>query len=103
MNNEPDYKQDLRTYLTGFGLALVLTLAAFAVVVIVGLEPMHRIVLITLFALVQLIVHFRFFLHIDFSAQKREDLYLILFSVALLVIMVVGTIWIIANLAMRMH
>jgi cytochrome o ubiquinol oxidase subunit IV len=104
MNSEPDYKHELRSYLIGFGLALTLTLAAFAVVVIGGgLEPMHRIALIAIFGLVQLVVHFGFFLHIDFSKQKREDLHLILFSVLLLIIMVGGTIWIITNLAMRMR
>ena len=54
------------------------------------------------FALVQLVVHLRFFLHIDLSHQKREDLQLILFSVLLLAIMALGTIWIMGNLATRM-
>ena len=48
-------------------------------------------------------VHFRYFLHIDFTRQKREDLQLILFLFLLLVIMTGGTIWIMSNLATRMH
>ena len=52
-------------------------------------------------SLVQMIVHFRFFLHIGFH-QKREDLQLILFSTLLLFLMVAGTIWIMASLAGRM-
>ena len=53
------------------------------------------------FALVQMLVHFRFFLHIGFR-QKREDLQLLLFSALLLTIVVAGTIWIMASLAQRM-
>jgi cytochrome o ubiquinol oxidase operon protein cyoD len=48
-----------------------------------------------------MVVHFRFFLHIGFK-EKREDLQLIVFSALLLLIMVAGTIWIMASLAVRM-
>lgn len=58
--------------------------------------------LIAVFALAQIVVHVRFFLHIDLSGQKREDLQLILFTVLLLAIMSGGTIWIMANLYTRM-
>lgn len=103
MNGELNYGQDLRTYLIGYGLALILTLASFAAVALNGIELAHRLALITIFGLIQLLVHFRFFLHIDLSRQKREDLQLILFSVLLLAIMAGGTIWIMANLTTRMH
>ena len=59
------------------------------------------LIVVGVFALVQMIVHLRFFLHISFR-QKREDLQLILFSALLLTIMVMGTIWIMASLALRM-
>ncbi|WP_218154579.1 hypothetical protein [Nitrosomonas eutropha] len=45
-------------------------------------------------------VHFRFFLHLGLK-RKREDLLSVLFSTSLLIIMVTGTIWIMANLAAR--
>ena len=54
-------------------------------------------------ALVQIVVHMRFFLHVDLSRQKREDLQLILFTVLLLALMGGGTIWILTDLAARMH
>jgi cytochrome o ubiquinol oxidase operon protein cyoD len=58
---------------------------------------------IAICGLAQVVVQFRYFLHINLSLQKREDLLLILFSVLLLAIMAGGTIWIMANLAHRMH
>ena len=43
----------------------------------------------------------RHLLHIGFE-KNRDDLLLILFSALLLIIMVAGTIWIMASLALRM-
>ena len=50
----------------------------------------------------QIIIQVRYFLHIDLSRQKREDLQLILFSLLLLTVMAGGTIWIMGSLAGRM-
>lgn len=97
-----DYGRELRGYLIGYGFALVLTLGPFALVAWGGLSQLTTLSFLGTCALVQVVVHFRFFLHIDLSRQKREDLQLILFSVLLLTIMAVGTIWIMGNLAMRM-
>lgn len=55
-----------------------------------------------MFAVIQVICHFRVFLHVNLAREKREDLQLILFSGLLLLIMAGGTVWIIANLAGRL-
>ncbi|MEO9079557.1 MAG: cytochrome C oxidase subunit IV family protein [Rhodanobacter sp.] len=92
---------EFHSYVWGIGLALVLTLIPFALVKWIAVPRMALLITIGAFALVQLVVQFRFFLHIGFK-QKREDLLLILFSAFLLFIMVAGTIWIMASLATRM-
>ena len=94
-------RQDFRSYVWGVGLALLLTLMPFALVHWASLPRSALLIVIGAFALVQMAVHFRFFLHIGFR-QKREDLHLILFSTLLLIIMVGGTIWIMYSLAQRM-
>lgn len=101
-SQEQEYAQELRSYLVGFGLALALSIIPFAVVAWEGLSSTSTLWIIAALALVQIVVHFRFFLHIDLSRQKRDDLQLILFSVLLVIIMVGGTIWIMFNLRMRM-
>ena len=53
-------------------------------------------------ALIQIVLQFRLFLHIDLSRSKRDDLQLILFSTLIAVLMVSGTIWIFFNQQMRM-
>ena len=94
-------RRDFRSYAWGIALALLLTLVPFALVHWAGVRPFPPLIVIGVFAVVQMIVHFRFFLHISFS-QKREDLQLILFSTLVLIIMVGGTVWIMGSLALRM-
>ncbi len=100
--NDLEHKRELRLYLTGFVLALALTLGAFGLTLWGGLSWTTTMITVGILGLVQMVVHLRFFLHIDLSRQKREDLQLILFSELLLVIMAIGTVWIMANLATRM-
>ena len=97
-----NYRRDLHSYFWGIGLALVLTLVPFALVYWKAMSPFSLAIAIGAFALVQMVVHFRFFLHINPPRQKRDDLYLILFSSLVVVVMVSGTIWIMTNLAARM-
>lgn len=93
--------REIRSYAWGVGVALVLTLVPFALVQWAAIPRFSRLIVVGAFALVQMLVHLRFFLHIGFR-QKREDLQLILFSALLLFIMVAGTIWIMSSLAIRM-
>lgn len=99
MNRNDTYRRELRSYLTGLGLSVILTAAPFTLVAWGGLGTAATLRLTGVFALVQVIVQLRYFLHIDLSRQKREDLHLILFSTLLLALMAGGTIWILANLA----
>ena len=98
----PEERRELRSYVWGVGLALLLTVMAFALVKFAFMPAFPVLMAIGFLALAQMLVHFRYFLHIGFG-QKREDLHLIVFSALLLTIMVAGTIWIMASLAMRMH
>lgn len=94
-------RREFHSYVWGAGLALILTLVPFALVVWTDVARQTLYIVIGALALVQMAVHFRFFLHLGLH-RKREDLHLILFSALLLVILVAGTIWIMANLSTRM-
>lgn len=100
--NEHEYRQEARSYIIGLGAAFVLTAIPFALVAFLDWPAANVLGIIALFALVQIVVHLRFFLHINLGKQKREDLQLILFSALLLAIMAGGTIWIMASLKLRM-
>ena len=99
---KPEERREFRSYVWGFSLALMMTVLPFAMVQWnLDIPRVPLLVVIGAFALLQMLVHFRFFLHIGFR-QKREDLQLLLFSALLLTIVVAGTIWIMASLAQRM-
>jgi cytochrome o ubiquinol oxidase operon protein cyoD len=94
--------KETRSYVIGYGLALALTVAAFAVVHWPTLPSAATFGVILALALAQMIVHFRFFLHISLKSSARDDLQLILFSVLIISLMVSGTLVILFNLRARM-
>ena len=102
MDHDAELRRELRQYLIGFVLALILTVVPFALIAWGALSFGTALSVIGVLAILQGVVQLSFFLHIDLSTQKREDLHLILFTVLLLSIMAAGTIWIMANLATRM-
>lgn len=95
-------RRELRSYIAGFALALALTAIAFALAAFRLVSGAPLLMTIGLLALIQMAVHFRFFLHIDLTRQKREDLQLILFTSLLILMMVAGSIWILVSLDQRM-
>jgi cytochrome o ubiquinol oxidase operon protein cyoD len=84
------------------GIALALTGAAFATVHWPFFVPTKTLVAMLGLALVQMMVHFRFFLHTSLRKSTRDDLQLILFSALIVILMVAGTLVILFNLRARM-
>jgi cytochrome o ubiquinol oxidase operon protein cyoD len=89
-------------YIVGYGLALLLTCAAFGLVYLHVLAGSQAFYVVLGLGLVQMIVHFRCFLHIDLTRSARADLQLILFSTLIVALMVGGTLVILLNLRTRM-
>ena len=97
-----DRARDIMGYVIGYILALALTGAAFWVVRWPSLPAATTLGLVLVLALVQTIVHFRFFLHITLAKSARADLQLILFSALIVTLMVSGTLVVLFNLRGRM-
>jgi cytochrome o ubiquinol oxidase operon protein cyoD len=96
---------DLRTarsYLTGLGLALLLTAVPFAVVSFELLNRTQALLAIAAAAVVQVLVHLRYFLHLDLIQTPRENLLALCFAAILIVIMIGGSLWIMFDLHHRM-
>ena len=90
------------TPVLGYGLALLLTVTAFALAhfrIIAGRGGFYSVLGL---GLLQMFVHFRCFLHIDLKRSARADLQLILFSGLIIALMVGGTLVVLFNLRMRM-
>ena len=53
-------------------------------------------------AILQILVHLRFFLHVNFTTTPRENIVALAFTAVLVVIMVGGSLWIMIDLHQRM-
>ena len=100
--SDPDRTRELRGYTLGYVLALILTAAAFAAVAWPRTGATTTFAIVLALALVQAVVHFRFFLHITLGRSSRADLQLILFSTLIILLMVAGTLVLLLNLRGRM-
>lgn len=101
-NVPAESRTEYRSYCIGLILALVLTLIAFGLVWLKVVTGTQALAVLGFLALVQVVVHLRFFLHIDLGKSHRDDLMLILFTSLILLLIVAGTLWILWDLHARM-
>lgn len=93
----------LRSYLIGFGLSVVLTLIPFGIVMgEVFASAFWPIIIIFGLGGAQMLVHVYCFLHVDASAEDGWLLMSIAFTVLLIVIVLVGSLWVMFHLEENM-
>ena len=95
-------RHGLRSYLVGFVLAVVLTAIPFYLVATHALPASRIMYVIAAAAVLQILVHLRFFLHLNFTTTPKENLLAIAFTAVLLFLMVGGSLWIMIDLHSRM-
>ena len=95
-------RHGLASYLIGFVLAVILTAIPFWLVYSHTLPPSRIMWIIAGAAVLQILVHLRFFLHLNFTTTPRENLLAIAFTAVLLFLMVGGSLWIMVDLHSRM-
>lgn len=93
----------LRGYLTGFGLSVVLTAIPFWLVMSNALgDPMATAIAIMAFAVVQIIVHMVFFLHMNTRSENGWTMMALIFTLILVVIALTGSLWVMYHLNANM-
>ena len=85
-----------------FALALILTAIPFALVAFKPLPTPPTLIIIGVAAAIQVLVHLRYFLHLDLTSTPRENLVAIVFTAILIFLMVGGSFWIMFDLHNRM-
>ena len=89
----------VKGYLTGFILSLILTAIPFWIVMDdVFRKPSVAVVVVLLFAVVQIVVHMFYFLHLNSSSESGWTMMSLIFTVVLLVIALTGSLWIMNHL-----
>jgi cytochrome o ubiquinol oxidase operon protein cyoD len=93
----------LRTYLIGFLLSVVLTAVPFWLVMSGTLNSRLATALaIAALAVAQIIVHMVCFLHMNTRSEEGWSILALVFTLVLVVIALIGSLWIIYHLNMNM-
>jgi cytochrome o ubiquinol oxidase subunit IV len=92
----------LKSYLTGFVLALILTAIPFALVMRGALSGAAALAGIFVAGLVQILVHLHYFLHLDTTSAARWNVLAMIFTLLIMALFVGGTLWIMSTLNYRM-
>jgi cytochrome o ubiquinol oxidase subunit IV len=97
-SNYRNGRGSLGSYVAGLILALVLTAVPFWMVMSQSVSAPTALAGVAAAAIVQIMVHLIFFLHMNGSSGQRWNLAAFLFAVLMVVILVGGSFWIMNHL-----
>jgi cytochrome o ubiquinol oxidase subunit IV len=89
-------------YNTGFILSIILTVIPFALVMHPVLPRATTLLIAVIFAVVQVVVHLVYFLHMSRSSQEGWNLISFVFTLVILFIIVALSVWIIWSMHYNM-
>lgn len=92
----------MKGYLTGFALSLILTVIPFTLVMSDSISAETVLISIVAFAVIQILVHLYYFLHMNNSSDEVWNMAALAFTVLIIAIVVVGSLWIMYNLNVNM-
>lgn len=92
----------MRDYVIGFVLSVILTAIPFWLVMTRPLDAGATAAIILVFAVVQIIVHMVYFLHMTPKAESGWSLTSLVFTVIVVVIMLAGSLWVMHHLNTNM-
>ncbi|MBS0960171.1 MULTISPECIES: cytochrome o ubiquinol oxidase subunit IV [Acetobacter] len=90
------------SYIIGFVLAVILTVLSFAIVVTHSLSPSATILTLSLLAIIQVVVHLHYFLHMGGHSEHRWNNICFVFTIGFVSIVIIGTLFVMNNAAVQM-
>ncbi|TPL85136.1 cytochrome o ubiquinol oxidase subunit IV [Mesorhizobium sp. B2-3-12] len=92
-----------RGYLTGFLLSVILTAIPFWLVMTGAIDDKQvAAIVIMAFAVVQIVVHMIFFLHMNTASEGGWSMLALIFTLILVVIVLTGSLWVMYHLNANM-
>ena len=92
-----------KSYLIGFALSVLLTAVPFAVVMVDGVvTPTAAAALCMAFAIVQILVHMIYFLHMNTRSENGWTMMALIFTVVIVVIALTGSLWVMYHMNANM-
>ncbi|GGA42088.1 cytochrome o ubiquinol oxidase subunit IV [Dyella nitratireducens] len=89
-------------YVIGYGVAILLTVAAFAIAPSKHMAPFSIEAALVVLAIAQMIVHLIFFLHINTAPEQKTNVMAFGATMLIIAIVVIGSLWIMSHLAANM-
>lgn len=87
-----------RTYTAGFVLSVIITVFAFCLVGFKVFPPVGLYIAVAILAILQLYVQLTFFLHLSTDSKVSWNMVSFIFALIIILILVIGTLWIMYNL-----
>ena len=84
----------VKSYAIGFILSVILTVIPFGLVMYPSLPKFTTLAIVLLFAVVQVVVHLVYFLHLDRSKEQRDNVIAFVFAGLVILLLVGLSIWI---------
>ncbi|PYC00611.1 cytochrome o ubiquinol oxidase subunit IV [Pseudomonas protegens] len=84
----------VKSYAIGFILSVILTLIPFGLVMYPSLPKDVTLWIVLAFAVIQVIVHLVYFLHLDRSVAQRNNVIAFIFAALVIVLLVGLSLWI---------
>ncbi len=103
VDGEEDFHVSVKGYAVGFILSVILTAIPFWLVMGKVLPSPQTTALVILgFGAVQMVVHMIYFLHMNAKVEQGWSMLALVFTVALVVIMFAGSVWVMYNMNANM-
>ena len=84
----------VKSYAIGFILSVILTVIPFALVMYPTLPKSITLMIVLAFAVIQVLVHLVYFLHLDRSIAQRNNVIAFVFTAIVIVLLVGLSLWI---------
>jgi cytochrome o ubiquinol oxidase operon protein cyoD len=94
---EPEHGT-FKSYVTGFIISVILTVVPFWLVMDHSLGRESLILAISILAVIQIVVQLMFFLHMNSRSEGGWNMIAFLFTVLIILILVIGSLWIMFHL-----
>lgn len=99
----PASHSTFKGYMTGFVLAVILTAIPFWLVMAKVFDKPNTTALVILaFAVVQIVVHMVYFLHMDAKSEGGWNMLALIFTIVVVVITLAGSLWVMYHMNTNM-
>lgn len=92
----------VKSYMVGFVLSIILTAIPFGLVMFPSLPKNLTVLIVVAMAVIQVVVHLVYFLHMDRSKEQRSNVSTFLFTAMVIALLVGLSLWIMFSIHFEM-